>query len=203
MQFSYIEAGGADPLDTLMGSILHNIANRMTDNRPASTPVEELVPEVELSEDWKKFSETLTNFQHKYSQSLKELRDTEEELKRKKTELSTLVDTEKAVESPDLKERLQSMIEEYKESEDIEDFEDTVKSLKGQCKAMKDVLENTNSEQMLKFQCFVCMDRPVDTFMDPCGHLMCSTCWRRSSTTNPVCPGCRAQTRPKRMYFLS
>lgn len=202
MQFSYLEPGG-DPIDNLMGSLIHNIAHRMRDNHQAPAPVVEMVPEVELTEDWKNFGETLSKYKLKYGNSLKELRDTEAELKRKRAELNALVETEKVVESTGLKESLLTMIEEYKEQEHIEDFEETVKYLKGQCRAIKEVLENTNSEQMIKFQCFVCMERSVDTFMDPCGHLLCSTCWRRSSTTNPACPGCRAQARPKKMFFLS
>lgn len=199
MQFSYIEHG-ADPLDNLMGSLMQNIANRM--RTPAHT-VEDVVPEVELSDDWKNFAGTLSNYKMKYGVALKELRDTEAELKRKKAELGALIETEKFVESTGLKESLQCMIEDYKEEHKITEYEETVKYLKGQCKAIRDVLENTNANQMIMFQCFVCMERPVDTFLDPCGHLMCSTCWRRSSTTNPVCPGCRAQTRAKKMFFLS
>jgi hypothetical protein len=198
MQFSYLESG-ADPLDNLMGTLIQNIAHRM--RGPAT--VDDVVPEVELPEDWKTFAETLSNYKLKYGVSLKELRDAEAELKRKKVELAALVEAEKLVESTGLKESLQIMIEEYKEDEKVTEYEESVKYLKGQCKAIKEVLENTNAEQMIKFQCFVCMERPVDTFMDPCGHLMCSTCWRRSSTTNPMCPGCRAQTRPKKMFFLS
>ena len=200
MQFSYLEQG-VDPIDNLMGSLFHNIAHRMREPVPA--PVAEMVPEVELTEDWKSFGETLSNYKLKYGTCLKELRDTEAELKRKRTELNALVETEKVVETTGLKESLLNMIEEYKEQEHIEDLEETVKYLKGQCRAIKEVLENTNSEQMIKFQCFVCMERSVDTFMDPCGHLLCSTCWRRSSTTNTACPGCRAQARPKKMFFLS
>lgn len=198
MQFSYLEAG-AEPLVNLMGTLIH----RMRDNQPASTAVEEVVPEVELNEDWKNFGKTLSNYKLKYGVCLKELRDAEVELKRKKAELSALVDTEKVVETTDLKESLQSMIEDYKDKEKIPEYEDLVKYHKGQCKAIRDILQNTNAEQMIMFQCFVCMERPVDTFMDPCGHLLCSTCWRRSSMTNPTCAGCRAQTRPKKMFFLS
>jgi len=201
MQFSYLESG---EVDSLMGSLLQNIVQRVGESsRPASTNLEESIPDVELSEDWKKFGETISGYQRKYALCLKDLRDASLELKRKRDEMNVLLQTEKLLESADLKESLQSIIEDYKDKESIDDFEETVQSLKGQCKAMRDVLENTNTEQMLKFQCFVCMDRPVDMFMDPCGHLLCSTCWRRSSTTNTMCPGCRTHARPKKMYFLS
>ena len=96
MQFSYLEQG-VDPIDNLMGSLFHNIAHRMRDT-PA--PVVEMVPEVELTEDWKSFGETLSNYKLKYGTCLKELRDTEAELKRKRAELNALVETEKVGCSP-------------------------------------------------------------------------------------------------------
>jgi hypothetical protein len=200
MQFSYIESG-TDPIDTLMGTFLSNWARRLEPQNTASAPVEDHVPEVDLGEDWKKFGETLSQFQNKYAGCLKELRDMEIELKRKKTELNTLLTSEKSVESRSLKESLKSIIQDYEEEENIPEFEETVKSLRSQCKTMKSVLENTNAEQLLKYQCFVCMDKGVDTFLDPCGHVLCSGCWRR--TRNNMCPACRNIAHPKKIFLLS
>jgi len=196
MQFSYLDHN-TDSLDTIMGTLIQNFTNRL---QPTSAPVEEDTPEVELSEDWNVFGEELANYQRKFALCLKELRDVEVELKRKNAELSALIEMEKKVLSRDLKASLQSIISDYQSNEKISEFEDTVKLLKGRCKSMKIVLENTNPEQMIKYQCFVCMDKGVDTFLDPCGHVLCSACWRRNRTNS--CPACRNTAQPKKIYLL-
>lgn len=196
MQFSYLE--GVDPLDTIMGTLIHNISHRIQESR---APVEETVPEVELSDDWKTFSATLAEYQKRYISSIKELRDTETELKRKKAELNALLGAEQQVQNRELKTSLSQLITAHQERENIQEFEQTVKVLKGQTQAMKHVLENTNPEQILKYQCFVCMDKSIDTFLDPCGHVLCSGCWRRNR--NGVCPACRNVAEPKKIYLLS
>jgi len=164
-------------------------------------PPDDTGPETELSEDWKTFKDSLTVYQRKYNETMKEVRETELELTRKRSELNALKGAEKLLHDSPLKTKLTDMIEEFERVEEIDNFENLLESLRGTCKSMKKILENTNPEQLSKFQCFVCMDRSVDTFLDPCGHVLCSGCWRRN--TSRVCPGCRASVQPKKIYLLS
>jgi len=193
MQFSYLD--GSENLDSIMGTILHNLTHRLND------PPDDTSPETELSEDWKIFKDSLTVYQRKYNETMKEVRETEMELTRKRSELNALKGAEKLLHDSPLKTKLTEMIEEFERVEEIDTFENLLVSLRGTCKSMKKILENTNPEQLSKFQCFVCMDRSVDIFLDPCGHVLCSGCWRRN--TSRVCPGCRANVQPKKIFLLS
>lgn len=193
MQFSYLD--GAENLDSIMGTILNSLTHRINDCN------DDTIPETELSEDWKTFKDSLTIYQRKYNQTVKEVRETEFELSRKRSELNALKGAEKVLHDSPLKTKLTDMIEEFERVEEIENFENLLESLRGTCKSMKKVLENTHPEHLSKFQCFVCMDRSVDIFLDPCGHVMCSECWRRN--TSRVCPGCRSSVHPKKIYLLS
>jgi hypothetical protein len=194
MQFSYLD--GQENLDSIMGTILNSLTHRLADPTPDDT-----APEIELPDDWKTFNETLTSYQRKYNLTVKEARETEMELVRKRSELKALKDAEKVLQDSPLKTKLTDMIAEFERVEEVDNFEHLLESLRGTCKSMKKVLENTNPEHLSKFQCFVCMDRSVDTFLDPCGHVLCTTCWRRN--TSRVCPGCRASVHPKKIYLLS
>jgi hypothetical protein len=58
----------------------------------------------------------------------------------------------------------------------------------------------TEADIMSKYMCFVCLERPVDTFIDPCGHVVCQSCSSRSSLH--VCPFCRGSVRQFRTMYL-
>jgi hypothetical protein len=58
----------------------------------------------------------------------------------------------------------------------------------------------TDADIMSKYMCFVCLERPIDTFIDPCGHVVCQQCSSRS--TLHVCPFCRGSIRQFRQMFL-
>jgi hypothetical protein len=49
-----------------------------------------------------------------------------------------------------------------------------------------------------KYMCFTCLERSVDVFLDPCGHVACTQCQVRFGTS---CPFCRVPVTPKRMFL--
>ena len=51
-----------------------------------------------------------------------------------------------------------------------------------------------------KYLCYVCIERPVDTFLDSCGHVICSTCSQKIASQ---CPFCRSTIKMKHKIFLS
>jgi Skp family chaperone for outer membrane proteins len=198
MQFAYI-GSELDDMDGVIGTILGNMAR--TVQAPQAQQSDELLPEVELPDNWKKFKETLFSFQNMYMHTTRDVRENENKLSHTKAEHRALKDTLKLFEGSSLKDKFSELVAEFEKEENIEELEEYVKTLKATAKAMRQVLESTNVDQVVKFQCFVCMDRSIDTFLDPCGHVLCSACWRRANS--PACPACRVQVRPKKVYTLT
>ena len=105
---------------------------------------------------------------------------------------------------PDLKESLSKTVREFEENNPLEEIRESIAYQKAVCRAKGEALENTNAEQQSRFQCFVCMERYIDKFLDPCGHVICDQCWARTTTTptnGDKCPGCRAPVRRARKIF--
>jgi len=104
------------------------------------------------------------------------------------------------VNSPDLKEKLEDILSKHESEEGIQGLTQQCGELKGKMEAMKKVLMDTGAERYGKFTCFVCMDRLVDLFIEPCGHVICDACFTR--TTNKVqCPGCRVRMEGVKKIF--
>ena len=104
------------------------------------------------------------------------------------------------VNSQDLKEKLEDILDKHESEEGISTLAQQCGELKGRLEAMKKVLLNTNAERYDKFTCFVCMERLVDLFIEPCGHVICERCWLRT-TDKSSCPGCRARTQGAKKIF--
>jgi hypothetical protein len=87
----------------------------------------------------------------------------------------------------------------FLDAHDIDTRREELAQLNGTIKAMEAVLMNTNARKYSQFTCSICMDRLVDTFLDPCGHLACEQCLGRTRT--PACPMCRTTvTTFKKMF---
>jgi len=199
MQFAYLDDAAGSAVDLMVGTLLHSLQHHRTVTRE-QTPSDD-VPEVELPNEWSEFKNTLHTFQKEYIQTTRGIRETEQQLVSKKKKLDTLKKFADTFEEGPYKEEATQLVRRFEHDENIDDLEDDLASLKGTARAMKDVLENTNLEQAMKFQCFVCMDKEIDTFLDPCGHVICTGCWQRNNSTS--CPGCRTRVTPKRIFTLS
>lgn len=66
---------------------------------------------------------------------------------------------------------------------------------------MKEVLDYTNFGETTKFKCPLCFERDVDSFLDPCGHLVCKVCFARCADAR--CPACRASCKLRKLFSLS
>jgi hypothetical protein len=185
MNFAYLDAR------SLLESVL----------TPPMEPVEP-IPCV-LDENWEALDKTLTNFKREYSKVRTDLYSKLAELTEKKEEVNVLRMMFENVASDGLKERLVTMIDDYENEQDLEVLKRECAELTGRSQAMKKVLQETDAERYAKFTCFVCMDRLVDLFIEPCGHVICEPCWAR--TQNKVtCPGCRTRLiGAKRIFTLS
>lgn len=198
MQFAYLDDAAGSAVDLMVGTLLHTLQNHRNTREQVT---EDDVPEVELPDDWKKFKESLQAFQKEYMQMIRCVRETEQTLTIKKKKLDTLKKLADTFDDGPYKEEATQLVSKFEQEEDISGEEVELASLKGTARAMKTALENTNLEQAMKFQCFVCMDKEIDSFLDPCGHVICTSCWRRNNSSS--CPGCRTRVTPKKIFTLS
>ena len=156
-----------------------------------------------LDEEWIAFEKVLGNFKSKYSEVQTELAIKTLAYREKQNELDLLRQTVDGVSSNDLKDRLTEMIYKYESEEGISVLTQQCGELKGKLEEMKKVLSDTNPERYAKFTCFVCMERSIDLFFDPCGHVICDMCWART-INKETCPGCRTHVHGvRKIYTLS
>ena len=157
---------------------------------PSVEPIE-TIPCV-LDEKWKELETALSNFKLEYAKVRVDLATRLAELHQKKEEVNVLKMIIENVTSLDLKERIDKLLEQHENEQNLEGLTRECGELTGRSQAMKKVLQDTDAERYGQFTCFVCMDRLVDLFIDPCGHVICEPCWGRTQNkTN--CPGCRTR----------
>lgn len=188
MQFAYLD-------DASFGAGL--IGSLLTELRDIRTPEQtEELPEVELPDEWKEFRTTLFNFQQEHAKTRREYVQTKGDLSGVMAKLNTLNNMASTLsDSTDLKEKVSSIITQFESDNKVQELTARVTELRAVIEEQRKVLEHTNAEQQVKYQCFVCMERPVDICLDPCGHVMCVPCWNRCPQTDRKCPGCRAATK--------
>jgi len=159
--------------------------------------------EVELSDDWKEFETVLGDKKKEYISMKHQVTALYAELALKTRQLETLKKLQEKLEgSDDLKGKMSDMIYSFENEQNIPAIKQNIAALSGKVQAVEKVLTNTNAAHYAKFQCFVCMERYVDVFLDPCGHMMCEACWLYTNSKN--CPGCRTEVKsPKKIYTLN
>ena len=185
MNFAYLDAR------SLLESVL----------TPPMEPIE-TIPCI-LDENWEALDKALSSFKREYAKVRADLASKLAELTEKKEEVNVLKMMLENVASDNLKERLTTMIEDYENEQDLEGLKRECGELTGRSQAMKKVLQETDAERYGKFTCFVCMDRLVDLFIEPCGHVICEPCWARTQN-KATCPGCRTRLNgTKRIFTLS
>ena len=183
MNFAYIDAR----------SLLEGVLNG-----PRSDPIEPIP--WELDERWKAFEAELANFKLEFTKVRAELTRKGAHLSDIKEEVNVLRLISEN--SKDLKEKIAELIDNYEAENRLPDLEQHCGELAGKVEAMKKVLMDTRAERYGKFTCFVCMDRLIELFIDPCGHVMCERCWL-NTRDKESCPGCRTRiSEAKKIYTL-
>lgn len=159
--------------------------------------------EVELPDDWKEFEAVLGDRKKEYISMKHQVAALYAELALKTRQLESLHKLQEKLEGSDeLKAKMSDMIYSFETEQDIPAIKQNIAALSGKVLAVEKVLVNTNAVQYAKFQCFVCMERYVDLFLDPCGHMMCEACWLNTNSKN--CPGCRTVVKsPKKIFTLN
>jgi archaellum component FlaC len=154
----------------------------------------------ELDESWKNFEQELGKFKREFAKVKRDLgiKTNEVEKIHQSTEIGKML--AERINSDDLKAKILSIIDSYESEEGIHALTQQCGELKGQYEEMGKVLQNTNAERYAKFICFVCMDRSIDLFFDPCGHVICEQCWRNTRDKR-ICPGCRGTLHDTKKIF--
>jgi hypothetical protein len=175
MNFAYIDPAG------LLSELLR-------------APAPDAVPPVpcELDERWSAFEKTLGEFKNEFAKGQVELVQSLSALNEKKEEINVLRMLLDNINSEDLKEKIDNLIQQYESDEGIDALIQQCGEVRGRVEAQKKVLSGTNADRYAQFTCFVCMDRLVDLFFDPCGHVICDGCWSRTQNKRD-CPGCRTR----------
>ena len=182
MEFAYI-----DPTHALLELTRGNFAPIFND----LVPQVDVIPEpCELDESWKNFEKDLSNFKLKFKKTSLELETQLSEMRilEKSSQISKMIIEN--VESPDLKAKLVEVIDSYESEKGLHTLTQQCGKLKGEVEAMRQVLTDTNAERYAQFTCFICMERNIELFIDPCGHVVCDYCWTQTRDKRK-CPGCR------------
>jgi hypothetical protein len=182
MEFAYI-----DPTHALLELTRGNFSSIFND---LVTEISVVPEPCELDESWKTFEKDLCNFKLK-------LKITSQELSQKLLDLQNLEKSSQVskmiienVDSDDLKAKLVAVVDSYESEKGLHTLIQQCGKLKGQVDAMQQVLTGTNAERYAQFTCFICMERNIELFIDPCGHVVCEYCWSQTRDKRK-CPGCR------------
>jgi hypothetical protein len=98
-------------------------------------------------------------------------------------------------------EMLKEVIEQFDRDECITEDAEKLKEKTKKMLAMRNVFSLCkDADVMSAYMCFVCLERPVTEFIDPCGHVICEQCSKRSALH--ACPFCRGSVRQYKKMFL-
>ena len=96
---------------------------------------------------------------------------------------------------------ISALVEQFDRDEGVTTMGTELKEKTEKLLGLKKVFELcAEADVASKYICFLCLDRTIDTFLDPCGHVICDDCSRRSLT---LCPYCRTTVRGFRKLYLS
>jgi uncharacterized protein YeeX (DUF496 family) len=96
---------------------------------------------------------------------------------------------------------LSQLIEQFDKDEGISVLAEELKEKTTKMISMRNVFSLCkDADVMSNYMCFVCLERPVTEFIDPCGHVICEQCSKRSALH--VCPFCRGSVRQFKKMFL-
>lgn len=176
--------------------------------RVLQPPTEPLEPvPCELDERWKNFEKDLAKYKRELATAQRDLVIATADLTVRREDILHMRSVIDGMANPKLKEKLEEVVDNHEVEEGIDALTLQCRELMGMTAAMERVLKDTNAERYASFTCFVCMDRLVELFIDPCGHVICAPCWARTpvrDVSGPTCPGCRGAVRgAKKIFTLS
>jgi hypothetical protein len=92
---------------------------------------------------------------------------------------------------------LSAIIEQFQKEECVDDIKHDIQETTKRFQMLRRVLNVSDIGE--QYMCFTCLQRRVDTFLYPCGHVMCTIC---SVSIRDMCPFCRCANITKCKMFL-
>ena len=142
-----------------------------------------------LPDDLKHARDVIKELKDKYVETVNQLIRVNKEHTEKRIKIDRLVDILNVMDADAVryKESLENVIEQFTEDERLaelkKEYEETVERFR----ALRHVINFVSSDDMNRYMCFTCLDRSIDSVLVPCGHVGCSLCTSRFTTTCPYC----------------
>tara|TARA_R110002074_G_scaffold105525_1_gene227946 strand:- start:3015 stop:3593 length:579 start_codon:yes stop_codon:yes gene_type:complete len=97
--------------------------------------------------------------------------------------------------------KLTEIVQEFRDSHNITEIKENIKNSEIKILKLKKELSLTHDCGVgNQYICFICLDRGVDTLLNPCGHVICSTCMQHQNPQS--CPYCRGTIQSSKKFFL-
>ena len=97
-------------------------------------------------------------------------------------------------------EQMRDLVNQFDEDEGLSTLAESVRAKIKKLVGMKRVFELcADCDIASKYTCFLCLDRTIDTFINPCGHVICEPC---ASRTRNLCPFCRSTVHRFEKMFI-
>jgi hypothetical protein len=159
----------------------------------------------EVSE-YQEFIKSVTDFHAKYNSLKVEIIGAENELVDIDDTCEKLAKILMELKNENSESKLHEIIEQYKIDFKIDEKKGNLEKMREARALMTKVQAKLRWKCPTTFRCFVCLENVVDTFLDPCGHTVCSKCWEKHTHARQIykCPGCRAVVNnARRLFFLA
>jgi hypothetical protein len=158
-------------------------------------PVEPEAPDDDLLE-------RLQTLRGEYQELVREILVEYEKLDAKKQKAGTLLSFIDKFGDKDYKyaEQMRDLVAQFDHDEGLTELAESVRGKLKRLLGMKRIFEIcTDCDVASKYMCFLCIDRTIDTCIDPCGHSLCSPC---SQKTRGICPFCRSPVHRFQKMFI-
>lgn len=156
-------------------------------------------PEIEeISDDIQSDAASFQKLKTEYTQTIDHLYTTQKrfhDVVQKVNSLKSILETFSS--SGKYVDDLSKVIEQFQEDENIDEIKNDIHETTKRFQMLRRVLNISDIGE--EYMCFTCLQRKVDTFLYPCGHVMCNIC---SITIRDLCPFCRQTDIKKCKMFL-
>ena len=142
-----------------------------------------------LPDDLRQAETVIKELKDKYVETVNQLLRVNKEHNEKRAKIDKLVEILNVMDMDAVryKESLEAVIDQFTEDERLvelkKEYEETVERFR----ALRHVINFVSSDDMNRYMCFTCLDRSIDSVLVPCGHVGCSLCTSRFTTTCPYC----------------